>query len=146
MFTFAISSHDEFLVKNDTLLYWEKGILKSFHLFSTHHPVLQQLHWLQVRQGVEFKLAVLVYKVVNNLAPPYLSDDCRLVATTGRRQLRSSDNFKCTFHLIVAVHVLEIEHSLLPDHAFGTVFLRTAHTATHHGTRSPGPKFTKFGE
>ena len=25
-----------------------------------------------------------------------LSGDCQLVATTGRRQLRSSDNFKCT--------------------------------------------------
>jgi len=33
---------------------------------------------------VEFKLAVLVYKALNNLAPPYLSDDCQLVATTGR--------------------------------------------------------------
>jgi len=27
---------------------------------------------------------------------PYLSDDCQLAATTGRRQLRSSDNLKCT--------------------------------------------------
>jgi len=44
-------------------------------------PVLQQLHWLPVRQ---FKLAVLVYKALSNLAPLYLSDDCQLVATTGR--------------------------------------------------------------
>jgi len=59
-------------------------------------PVLQQLHWLSVRQRVEFKLAVLVYKALNNLALPYLSDDCQLVATSGHCQLRSSDNFKCT--------------------------------------------------
>jgi len=58
--------------------------------------VLQQLHWLPVHQRVKFKLAVLVYKAFNNLAPPYLSDDCQLVATIGRRQLRSSENFKCT--------------------------------------------------
>jgi len=45
---------------------------------------------------VEFKLAVLVYEALNTLAPPYLSDDCQLVATTGRCQLRSSDNSKCT--------------------------------------------------
>jgi len=51
---------------------------------------------LPVRQRVEFKLAVLVYKAPNNLASPYLSDDCQLVATTGRCQLRSSDNFSCT--------------------------------------------------
>jgi len=37
-----------------------------------------------------------VYKALNTLAAPYLSDNCQLVATTGRRQLRSSDNFKCT--------------------------------------------------
>jgi len=41
---------------------------------------------------MEFKLAVLVYKALNNLTPLYLSDDCRLVTSTGRRQLRSSDN------------------------------------------------------
>jgi len=39
---------------------------------------------------------MLVYEALNNLALPYLSDDCQLVATTGRRQFRSSDNFKCT--------------------------------------------------
>jgi len=57
-------------------------------------PILQRL---LVQQRVEFKLAVLVYKALNDMAPPYLSDDCQLVATTtGRRQLRSPDNFKCT--------------------------------------------------
>jgi len=48
------------------------------------HISKQQLHWLSVWH-VEFKLAVLVYKALNNLAPPYLSDDCQLVATTGCR-------------------------------------------------------------
>jgi len=59
-------------------------------------PVLQQLHWLPVQQRVEFNLAVLVCKVLDNLAPPWLSDNWHLVATTGHRQLWSSDNFKCT--------------------------------------------------
>jgi len=59
-------------------------------------PVLKQLYWLSVRQRVEFKLTVLVYKALSNLAPPYLSADCQLVVTVVRRQLRSSDNFKCT--------------------------------------------------
>jgi len=69
------------------------------------------------------QLAALIDNELNNLAPPYLSDDCQLVATTGRRQFRSSDNFKYTITSTTVVHVLEIEHSLLPDHAFGTVFL-----------------------
>jgi len=34
----------------------------------------------------------LVYKALKNLAPSCLSDGCQLVATTGRHQLRSSDN------------------------------------------------------
>jgi len=56
--------------------------------------VLQQLHWLPVRQQVEFKLAVLrsttwhhhiCQMTASSLSPP-----------AGRRQLRSSDSFKCT--------------------------------------------------
>ena len=38
-------------------------------------PVLQRLHWLPMRQRVACKLAVLICKVLNNLAPPYLSDN-----------------------------------------------------------------------
>ena len=53
-------------------------------------------------------------------APLYLSDDCQLVVTTGRRQLQASDSFKCL--LLALVHVLEIQPSLLPNHAFRIVF------------------------
>jgi len=35
-------------------------------------PVLRQLHWLPVKQRIDFKLAVLVYKSLHGLAPPYL--------------------------------------------------------------------------
>ena len=53
-------------------------------------PVLQQLHWLPVRQRVHFKLAVLAYKALHDRLPSYLAEDCQLVAVTGRRRLRSS--------------------------------------------------------
>ena len=53
-------------------------------------PVLQQLHWLPVRQRVQFKMAVLVYKALHDLLPTYLAEDCQRVSVTGRRQLRSS--------------------------------------------------------
>ena len=58
-------------------------------------PVLQQLHWLPVRQRVHFKLAVLAYKSLHDRLPSYLAEDCQLVAVTGRRQLRSSDIDTC---------------------------------------------------
>jgi len=54
-------------------------------------PVLRQLHWPPVRQRVQFKLAVLVFKELHGQAPQCLTDDCQLVAAAGRRQLQSSD-------------------------------------------------------
>ena len=57
-------------------------------------PVLRQLHWLPVRRRMEFNLAFLVYKALHGLAPPYLSDDCLLVAEVGRH-LRSADARTC---------------------------------------------------
>jgi len=58
-------------------------------------PVLRRLHWLPVRQRIEFKMAVLVYKALNGLSAQYLADDCQLTATTGRRRLRSSNVATC---------------------------------------------------
>ena len=58
-------------------------------------PVLQQLHWLPVRQRVHFKLAVLAYKALHDRLPCYLAEDCQLVADTGRRRLRSSHIDTC---------------------------------------------------
>ena len=50
-------------------------------------PVLRQLHWLPVRQRIEFKLSVLVYKAINRLSPQYLPDDCQLTSAADRRRL-----------------------------------------------------------
>jgi len=44
---------------------------------------------------VKFKIAVLVYKALNDLAPRYLSDDFQLIAAASHCQLQSSVNFKC---------------------------------------------------
>ena len=58
-------------------------------------PVLQQLHWLPVRQRVQFKLATLVYRSLTGSAPAYLSDECRLKTDASSRSLRSSDCRTC---------------------------------------------------
>ena len=55
-------------------------------------PVLWQLHWLPVRQGVVFKIAGLVHQSLVGLAPAYLADDCRLLSDVGRRPFRSNSN------------------------------------------------------
>jgi len=54
------------------------------------------IHWLPGKQRIDFKLAMLVYKSLHDIAPPYLSDDCQLVTEVGRRHLRSSNVQTCT--------------------------------------------------
>jgi len=59
-------------------------------------PVLRDLHWLPVRRRITFKVATLVYKCLHGLVPPYLAEDCVLVASlSGRQHLRSADTCKC---------------------------------------------------
>ncbi len=52
-------------------------------------PVLLSLHWLPVHFKVEFQIVFLVFKVLNGLAPSYLSDLLRL--RSPGRCLRSSN-------------------------------------------------------
>jgi len=56
---------------------------------------LRQLHWLPVRQRVDFKLALLVYKALHDTTAAYLVDDCQLVSHHGRRRLRLVDINTC---------------------------------------------------
>ena len=54
-------------------------------------PLLHDLHWLRFPERIEYKLAVLVYKCLNGLAPPYLANELRRVADVdSRRRLRSA--------------------------------------------------------
>jgi len=54
-------------------------------------PVLLQLHWLPVRQRVDFKIVTLVHRSLSGHIPSYLADDCRLVTDARARRLRSAD-------------------------------------------------------
>ena len=53
----------------------------------------ERLHWLPIRQRIQYKLRLLVYKCLHGLAPSYLSDMLALV---------SSDPYSC--HLRSAAH------------------------------------------
>ena len=57
------------------------GTRRSDHI----SPVLRQLHWLPVRQRVDFKVATFVHQSLSGISPPYLADDCRLVADARER-------------------------------------------------------------
>jgi len=72
-------------------------------------PVLRLLHWLPVRQRIDFKVATLVHRSVSGNSAPYLADDCRLVTDTRERRLRSTESRKC---------VVTQTHSAFGDRAF----------------------------
>ena len=52
-------------------------------------PLLRELHWLRIRQRIEYKIATMVYKSLNGHAPPYLSF-AHVTDVPGRRRLRSA--------------------------------------------------------
>jgi len=53
------------------------------------------INLLPVRQRIEFKMAVLVYKALHGLSPQYLADDCQVITTTGCWRLQSSTVATC---------------------------------------------------
>ncbi|XP_073709407.1 uncharacterized protein [Misgurnus anguillicaudatus] len=81
------------------------------HTRSRDHitPVLQQLHWLPVQQRIHYKVLLITYKALNNLAPPYLKD--LLQHHRPIRSLRSAD-------LNLLRPIIKSKHRTLGDRAF----------------------------
>ena len=42
--------------------------------FNSITPILIQLHWLPIKFRIQFKVALLVYKALNGMAPSYLTE------------------------------------------------------------------------
>ena len=42
--------------------------------FSHITPVLRTFHWLPIKQRVQFKMLILVFKAINGLAPNYITN------------------------------------------------------------------------
>uniref|UniRef100_A0A8C1LVW7 Reverse transcriptase domain-containing protein n=2 Tax=Cyprinus carpio TaxID=7962 RepID=A0A8C1LVW7_CYPCA len=63
-------------------------VITKTSTFEHISPVLQKLHWLPVKFRVNFKILLLTYKALNNLAPSYLHD--LLHIHTPSRTLRSA--------------------------------------------------------
>ena len=87
---------DGLLTKLQTVQNAAARVVTGTRKFDHITPVLRQLHWLQVRQRITFKLAMIVFKCLHGLAPSYLADVtdvCTPVSSVvGRWQLRSADS------------------------------------------------------
>ena len=57
-------------------------------------PVLVDLHWLPVKQRIDFKILLLTYKALNGLAPAYMCE--LLIPYSQKRTLRSTENHLLT--------------------------------------------------
>ena len=56
-------------------------------------PALRSLHWLPVKQRIEFKLCLLVHQTINGRAPTYLNELIETTASVpGRALNRSASN------------------------------------------------------
>ena len=64
-------------------------ILKLTPKFSHITPVLKDLHWLPVRQRIDYKIILMVFKCLNGYAPEYLSD--LITPHAPSRALRTAD-------------------------------------------------------
>jgi hypothetical protein len=63
-------------------------IIPSCKKYDHIQPVLRELHWLPIDKRIEFKLATLTFKVLENSQPAYLSELLRRHVPT--RSLRST--------------------------------------------------------
>ena len=66
-------------------------VLTNTRKFDHITPVRRELHWLPIRERIQYKTALLTWKARNNMAPSYISE--LLTPYIPPRTLRSSD--KC---------------------------------------------------
>ncbi|XP_042352033.1 uncharacterized protein LOC121950173, partial [Plectropomus leopardus] len=64
-------------------------LLTGTRKFDHISPILASLHWLPIHFRIHFKILLFVFKSLNGLAPPYLSE--LLHPYTPSRSLRSAD-------------------------------------------------------
>jgi len=64
-----------------------------FRLKTSEHitDVLVSLHWLWALERIQYKLAVMAFKVLHGRALSYLGPLVRVADVSGRRALRSAD-------------------------------------------------------
>jgi len=74
-----------------------------YHMRSADHitDALVTLHWLRVPQRIDYKVAVMTYKVVHGIAPRYLGPLALVADLPGRRTLRSASTSRDCYFLFV---------------------------------------------
>jgi len=61
----------------------------ELHWYDHIAPILQDLHWLWSPDGIDFKLAVLIYRCLHGLTSQHLSHHIQRVTDSNHRHLQS---------------------------------------------------------
>ena len=96
-------------------------------------PLLREVHWLRMSQRIDYKLAVLVYRCFNGLAPSYLANDLQCVADLDARRCLRSASTSTLVDVVVPVTRL----STVGDRAFPVAAARVWNSLPADVTSSP---------
>ena len=69
-------------------------VITKWRKYDHINPALVDLHWLPVKQRIDFKILLLTYKALNGLAPAYMRE--LLIPYSPKRTLRSTENHLLT--------------------------------------------------
>jgi len=99
-----------------------------FQLRRSDHitEAIASLHWLRVPECIQFKIAVLTYKVLHGTAPRWLGPLVHVSDLPGRRHLHSARSLRSNCLLLAVEHLM----MLLLEH--GTVCRRMWHHHQHN--------------
>ena len=90
-------------------------------------PILKELHWLPVHLRIKYKILLLTYKALNNIAPAYISDLIHLKVSP--RVLRSNEQ--------MLLHVPRSKQKTYGDRAFSHTAPLTWNTIPLEVRQSP---------
>ena len=91
-FLFIYSSASKSVLNAAARLVFRLGLHRYDHIYVT--DALITLHWLRLPQRVDFKVAVMTFRVLHGLAPPYLNQLACVADLPSRRRLRSASSHK----------------------------------------------------
>ena len=96
-------------------------VLRKLKYDSISADIRDRLHWLPVKQRIEFKICVLVFKCRSNEAPVYLSE---MLHAVQRRRDTTSVLIRDSTMTFLDVHPFALDRAVLlfPARHFGTVY------------------------
>ena len=80
----------------DTWILCPRIDISTTSLRPTMSDALATLHWLRLPQRVDFKMAVMAFRVLHGLVPPYLNQLARVADLPRRRWLPSASSLAPT--------------------------------------------------